>query len=54
MIFGAKKYLPFFSLFGMPEAIRKCKVLLHLGNQRAFSVDMKSTMTYDFKHSILP
>jgi hypothetical protein len=28
----------------------KCKVLLHLGNSIAFSVDNKLRLTYDFTH----
>jgi hypothetical protein len=31
-----------------PELLLKCKLLLHLGNSIAFSVDNKLCLTYDF------
>jgi hypothetical protein len=32
----------------MDQNTRKCRVLLHLGNSRAFFVDNKKVVAYDF------
>jgi hypothetical protein len=32
----------------MDQNTRKCRVLLHLGNSRAFFVDNKKAVAYDF------